>query len=716
MRNNRRYCRNNFAYGCRASGGEVIDPASPPILRAREAASRQAWAEAYELFVEAQAKGGLAPEDRALLAQVAYAAGHLDVTIETWERIHAESIASGNIIAGAGAAVRVAMHLLFDTALMAPVRGWLARAERLLAAAEASAPGASAVQAWLAVVRNYERMLSGDADGARPWARRAIELGAEHDGAAAAIGRIAEARGLILAGDVDVGLRLLDEAGVAAVSGELDPLSTGVVYCELVCALQGLALVDLAEEWTNAMERWCSVNAIGSLHGRCRVHRAEILRFRGSFGRAEEELRIACDELRPYVRRELGWPLCELGRVRFRQGDVDGAEQAFFAAHEVGWEAQPGLALVQLARGDHAGAAAGIAAALARPAFTPSKELPPDNDLWRFPLLEAQVDIGVAAGAGELGRARQASDELGRIAGRFKSKPLEAGAVLARGRVLLHAGKASEAEHCFEQAARRWHDLGAPYEAARARMALADARRAMGNHAGAELERRAARAIRERLGIASSGTNDGAGALASRPPELRVAARSEPAPAAQRNAFILEGDTWAVSFEQQTIRIADRRGMQYLAKLIGRPGHEHHVLDLVGTAHSLIDGGGAGPHLDATAKQMYQRRLADIDEDLAEAERDGDLGRAERCRNEREILLRELARAFGRAGRERPGAGSAAERARVSVTRAIRQSIARIAEYHASLGEHLASTIKTGTFCSYAPDPRSGLEWTVQRA
>ena len=84
---------------------------------------------------------------------------------------------------------------------------------------------------------------------------------------------MAEARCLILLGDVTQGLALLEEAGVATVSGELDPLSTGVVYCELVCALQGLGQYDLAEEWTEAMERWRPAGAIGSLHGRCRVHR-----------------------------------------------------------------------------------------------------------------------------------------------------------------------------------------------------------------------------------------------------------------------------------------------------------------------------------------------------------------------------------------------------------------------------------------------------------
>ena len=91
--------------------------------------------------------------------------------------------------------------------------------------------------------------------------------GFECDPAAFAIGEVAQARLLILHGDVQQGLALLEQAGVATVSGDLDPLSTGIVYCELVCALQGLAQCDVAEEWTEAMEQWCETNAIGSLHG-----------------------------------------------------------------------------------------------------------------------------------------------------------------------------------------------------------------------------------------------------------------------------------------------------------------------------------------------------------------------------------------------------------------------------------------------------------------
>lgn len=682
------------------------------LERAYEAAARRAWAEAYEGFREAEKAGILRPDDLPILAQVAYAAGHLDATIETWERIYAGSLSAGDNLTAAGAAVRVAMHLLFDTALMAPVRAWLARAERLLGdpGVELKTP----VHAWLAVVRNYECMLSGDAQGARVWARRAIEIGGAQDRAAAAIGRIAEARSLILVGEVKEGLALIEEAGIAAVSGEIDPLSTGVIYCELVCALQGLAQIDLAEEWTNAMERWGSTNAIGSIHGRCRVHRAEILRFRGSFDRAESELRVACEELRPYVRRELGWPLYELGRVRLCKHDLDGAEEAFVAADNAGWEAQPGLALVSLARGDIEFASASIREAIARPSFVPSKELPPDTDLRCFPLLEAQVQIGIVAGGDELAHARAASEELSRIATKFGSKAFTASATGARGRILLTDGNAHEAERCFEQAARVWQDAGAPYEAAIARRAIAQARRAMGHTASADLELRAASAILERLGVPpASPSEPSAAPVPTTPPAPTPTV--VPTVASPQNAMRLEGDTWAVTFDGRTIRVRDRKGMHYLTRMLEEPQREFYALDLVAAGASEKDLGDAGALLDATAKNAYRRRLSEIEEEIADAERQGDLGRAARASNEREIVVRELSRAFGIGDRERPTSGSAAERARVSVTRAIRQVLSRIAEYHPSLGAHLDHSIKTGAYCSYAPDPRAAIAWTTER-
>ena len=469
--------------------------------RARDAAARGAWDEAFALFLEAD-PDRLATADLTVFGEVAYASGHLDVTIETWERAHALSVQAGDQVEAARAAVRVAMHLLFDTALMAPVRGWLARAERLLEDQDETP-----AHAWLAVVRAYERLLTGDQRSARLWARRAIDVGSRCEPAACAIGQVAEGRLLILNGDVDRGLALLEEVGVATVSGELDPLSTGIVYCELVCALQGLAQYDVAEQWTEAMERWSKTNAIGSIHGRCRVHRAEILRLRGSYDEAEKEAIGACEELRPYLRRELGWPLSELGRIRFRRGDVDGAEQALLAAHRAGWDPQPTLALVRLARGDVGTAAVSIRDALERPSRVPSKELPPDTHLQRAPLLEAQVEIEIAAG--EIDRARSAADELKLGAARFQSNGLAAGATLAEARVRLAEGDSTGGERLFSEAARLWNEVGAPYEAAMARLGLAEALRAGGSEHQADLELQAARALLQRIEDPHGGASTG---------------------------------------------------------------------------------------------------------------------------------------------------------------------------------------------------------------
>jgi tetratricopeptide (TPR) repeat protein len=647
------------------------------LQRAREAAACGDWEQAYDLLMKADSDGLMGPTDLQLLGEVAYAAGHLDVTIEAWERTHALCVQAGDPVMAAGAAVRVAMHLLLDTALMAPVRGWLARAERLLEGQQETP-----AHAWLAVVRTYEQMLTGDVQGARQWSERAIEVGSACDAAACAVGRVAAARLRILDGDVAEGLALLDEAGVAAVSGDLDPLSTGLVYCELVCALQGLALYDVAEEWTEAMERWCQTNAIGSLHGRCRVHRAEILRLRGACDEAEREALVACEELRPYLRREMGWPLSELGRIRLRKGDIDGAEEALLAAHRVGWEPQPGLALVCLARGESAAAAAGIRDALERPSRVPSKELPPDTDLQRAPLLDAQVEIEIAGG--DLGRARAAADELERVAARFQSKALIAGATLARGRVRLAEGHAAEAERCCSQAARLWNEIGAPYEAALTRMVLAQALRAGGSEDQAVLELQAARTILERIEVAATETN----------------------------VFRREGDYWSVVFEGRTVRVRDLKGMRYLAQLLAHPGREFHVLDLVAAeTGQRMALGDAGEILDERAKTAYRRRLAEIEDDIEQARALGDARREAQADAERDFLVRELARAVGLGGRDRRAA-SASERARSGVTRAVRHGIARIGEHHPQLGEHLNRTVRTGTYCAYIPEPGARAAWT----
>src|SRR4051812_30738239 len=118
------------------------------VEQGRDAASTGDWPRSFDLLVQADQRTRLSVDDLGLLAEVAYAAGHFDVTIVAWERAHAQAVYAGDSVAAADAATRVALHLLMDTALMAPIRGWVRRAERLL-----QGHGDSPAHAWLAVIK-----------------------------------------------------------------------------------------------------------------------------------------------------------------------------------------------------------------------------------------------------------------------------------------------------------------------------------------------------------------------------------------------------------------------------------------------------------------------------------------------------------------------------------------------------------------------------------
>jgi AbrB family looped-hinge helix DNA binding protein len=118
--------------------------------------------------------------------------------------------------------------------------------------------------------------------------------------------------------------------------------------------------------------------------------------------------------------------------------------------------------------------------------------------------------------------------------------------------------------------------------------------------------------------------------------------------------------------------------------------------------------GDAGPALDAEAKAAYRERLREIRREIAEAEGWNDPERVARLQAEEEALKHELIAALGLGGRDR-SAASAAERSRVSVTRAIRAALVRIAEQSPALGDHFDATIRTGTFCSQPRTTFGGL-------
>ena len=216
----------------------------------------------------------------------------------------------------------------------------------------------------------------------------------------------------------------------------------------------------------------------------------------------------------------------------------------------------------------------------------------------------------------------------------------------------------------------------------------------------------------------------------------RLGSRLEPAPAptpsppsASRMAaaiFRKDGHYWTVMFDGVESRLKDARGLVYLAQLLRHPDQELHSLDLAtsfgrpgdgprggaAAADLRVESGDAGALLDAAAKQAYRRRLDDLREELEEATEFNDPGRAERAQVEIEAISRELAAAVGLGQRDRK-TGSAAERSRVAVTKAISLALKAIAETNPSLHRYLSGTIKTGQFCSFTPDPRFTVKWEL---
>jgi class 3 adenylate cyclase len=291
-------------------------------------------------------------------------------------------------------------------------------------------------------------------------------------------------------GDVAGGFELLEEAAVAAVSGELSTFVTGTTTCMMISACRDLSDFQRAREWTEAAEKWCERESVAGFPGICRVHRAELLALTGAWEKAEEELRRATSELGAY---NAAPPMADgfyaIGQIRLRKGDLEGAEESLRQAYALGRNPQPALALVRLAQGRIRAAAKSINTDLAGLEW---------DKIGRARLLPAQVEIAIASG--DLVLAREAANELRQLATIYKSHAMEATTSETWGRLLLAEGDPMTAVQELNNAIRHWRELAAPYEMARVRFVLATGLRAQGDEEGARIELETARAEFARLG------------------------------------------------------------------------------------------------------------------------------------------------------------------------------------------------------------------------
>jgi ATP/maltotriose-dependent transcriptional regulator MalT len=467
-------------------------PAARELGRACYA--RRAWAEAHRALSQADDAIPLDAEDLELLAMSAYLIGRDDDYLRMLERAHQAHRDAGRCLPAVRCAFWLGLRLLFRGET-GRATGWLGRAHRLLAGEKREC----AEHGYLLLPVVEQRLAAGDSAAAYAAADAAAAIG-ERCGEAdlVAIARHLQGRIRLRQREVEAGLALLDEAMVAVAGGELSPLVTGLVYCSVIEACQQVYALGRAREWTAALSRWCEAQPeMMAFTGLCRVHRAEILQLQGAWPDAIAEARRAgerAQDVNPRAAAAALYRQAELHRLR---GDLAAAEQAYRGASERGAEPQPGLALLRLAQGRTAAGASAIRRALDMTA----------DRLARTRLLPAYIEIMLAAG--DVEDASRACHELEQIAESFDATVLAAVTGQMRGAVDLAEGDVKAALGGLRRAFEMWQRIGAPYEAARVRVLVATACRALGDEDGAALELAAARAAFERLGAAPDAARAG---------------------------------------------------------------------------------------------------------------------------------------------------------------------------------------------------------------
>jgi ATP/maltotriose-dependent transcriptional regulator MalT len=466
-----------------------VDPQEPTdrnLDRGREAYAQRAWMDAYTSLSAADEAASLGAEDLELLATAASMVGRMDDYLALLERAHHGYADAGEELRAARMAGWIGMNLAIRGEI-GPAGGWFGRAQRLVEGA-----GKDCVeQGYVLVPVAFQHQAMGAFDAAYDAAAGATEIGRRF-GEADLCALAGHIQGLvrIKQGRVEEGLGLLDEAMVAVIAGEVSPVLSGVVYCGVIACCEEAFEPRRAREWTNALARWCEQQPqMVAFTGRCLAHRAGIMQLHGAWRDALQEARLARERCEQAMNRAAtGQALYQQAELLRLQGDFAAAEQAYREANGYGREPQPGLALLRLAQGDVDAAAAAIRRVLDEAT----------EPLLRAALLPAYAEIMLAAGDPEA--ARTACSELGETAAGSERALLDAMAAHARGAVELAEGDARGALVSLRHAWQVWQELEAPYEAARTRVLIGLACRALGDQDSAVWELEAARSAFEQLG------------------------------------------------------------------------------------------------------------------------------------------------------------------------------------------------------------------------
>lgn len=538
---------------------------APRALQAgREAYGRQDWSGACAQLSAALSITPLAGEDLERLAISAYLVGRDGMSLDAWTRAHHEFLNAGNVPRAARCAFWMVLDLV-TKGEVARANGWLARAEHVLDDAQADCPERGLILLLLARLR----LRAGDIEAVSDMASQATDLVRRFDDPElTAFSRLLRAQLQMRLGERHAAVTLFDEVMVAATVGDVSPIGIGVLYCAVIEGCTLLFDVARAREWTTALTAWCdSQPEMVPFRGQCLVHRTELMRLSGDWSGALDEAMRACrwltqgpeaphpaasqDDAPPF-RVPAGAAFYQLAELHRMRGDFTQADAAYREASRFGHSPEPGLALLRLAQGQPAVAAASVRRMLEQK----------QNPFLRAQVLAAAVDVFIAVA--DVAAAREAATALSQMASGGDALYLNALGTQALGSVLLAEGDLAAALGTLRTSWMSWQELQAPYEAARIRVLLGCCYRSVGDEDAAELEFDAASRVFERLEARPD---------LERLEKLREPAHEAKAPLTQRErevmVLVATGKTNRAIAEELAIseRTVDRHVSNILTKL-----------------------------------------------------------------------------------------------------------------------------------------------------
>lgn len=513
----------------------------------------------------------------------------------------------------------------------------------------------------------------------------------------------------VQAGRMADGMAMLDEA-MALTCGPVDDLDTaGKSVCSFFTACYYSGDFERAGSWADPLRRHGLIGPAAGvpvfLGNHCDAVKAAALLELGRWGEAEALLSAAIEAFEDCMPVPSWHPAIALAELRIRQGRLADAE-VLLLGKDGHLQALLPAARLHLVRGDHD---------LARATALRGLRVVRGDRLRGAELLALLVDVELVAG--NLEAATAACDELLVRAGPLDVPGLRARIASVRARVQAAAGDRRAAIATIEAALDALPTAGHPLLESTLLMELVRLLDEVGEGAAATVAARRAVAMLSGFDIVLA------------PDDLAQLERSRagvpPTPPPIASVATLQRDDrcWIVAAEGVRGRLRDSKGLRHLAVLLASPGVERHALDLVDRLEGVVASdeppidrrrlGDAGELLDGRARAAYRHRIEALREEIEEAFEADAEERAEILQRELDALVEQLASAFGLGGRPRRGS-SAAERARLNVTRALRSATARIREVLPDAGAVLDRQVRTGLYCAYEPDEADEVRWAVQ--